>query len=151
MNIPRFWARANADVRGRDGRPLALAAWGWSSTNRSEAEASARDRLGRLVARVEQGLELPRGYAYGERALREEIIEEVRGRGGDLVGVVTRNSYGSAPSSTLGPTPRMRPFSQIGAKITRSCRIFWIWCDTVRGAPHGIATSPLVHVATARR
>src|SRR5262245_52874444 len=34
----------------------------------------------------------------------------------------------SAASCIRGPTARMNPFSQIGAKTTRSCRIFWIWC-----------------------
>ncbi len=95
MNVPRFWARSTADVRNKDGRSLELAAWGWSSNGRSEAEAKARERLARLRSRVEHGLELSHGYAYAERPLREEIVEELRAPRGEVVGVVTRNSYGS--------------------------------------------------------
>ena len=95
MNVPRFWARATADVRNKDGRSLELAAWGWSSNDRSEAEAKARERLARLRSRVEHGLELSHGYAYAERPLREEIVEELRAPRGEVVGVVTRNGYGS--------------------------------------------------------
>jgi len=95
MNVPRFWARSTADVRNKDGRSLELAAWGWSSNDRSEAEAKARERLARLRSRVEHGLELSHGYAYAERPLREEIVEELRAPRGEVVGVVTRNGYGS--------------------------------------------------------
>lgn len=95
MNIPRFWVRARANVRGTRGRTLALAAWGWSSNNRADAESKAHERLGSLVARVEQGLELPRGYGYGQRPLREEILEELRAPAGEILAVVTRNGYGS--------------------------------------------------------
>ena len=51
--------------------------------------------MARLRSRVEQGLELSHGYAYAERPLREEIVEELRTPRGEFVGVVTRNSYGS--------------------------------------------------------
>src|SRR6266852_2289043 len=95
MTVPRFWARSTADVRNKDGRSLELAAWGWSSNDRSEAEAKARERLARLRSRVEHGLELSHGYAYAERPLREEIVEELRAPRGEVVGVVTRNGYGS--------------------------------------------------------
>ena len=61
MNVPRFWARSTADVRNKDGRSLELDAWGWSSNDRSEAEAKARERLARLRSRVEHGLELSHG------------------------------------------------------------------------------------------
>jgi len=67
MNVPRFWARSTADVRNKDGRSLELAAWGWSSNDRAEAEAKARERLARLRSRVEHGLERSHGYAYAER------------------------------------------------------------------------------------
>jgi hypothetical protein len=116
MNVPRFWARSTADVRNKDGRSLELAAWGWSSYDRSEAEAKARERLARLRSRVEHGLELSHGYAYAERPLREEIVEELRAPRGEVVGVVTRNSYGSRVGAWFG-VARHRPEAETLARL----------------------------------
>jgi hypothetical protein len=95
MRIPRFWARAEGTVDKPGGEPLSLMAWGWSDESRDAANALAKQRFGSLVDRVRQGLELPRGYAYGSRPMREEIIEELRGSGGEVRGLLTRNSYGA--------------------------------------------------------
>ena len=54
----------------------------------------ASERLRHLIGRVQQSLELERSYAYGTRPLREEIIQEIHSRAGDITGIVTRNSYG---------------------------------------------------------
>jgi len=94
VNIPRFWAAARGEAR-RGGHTLALLCWGWSNESRGEAEARARESLARLVQRVLRGEDLPRGYGYGTRPLREEIIEELRGADGELAGIVTRNAYGA--------------------------------------------------------
>jgi hypothetical protein len=69
--------------------------WGWSSRDRTEAQAVGRRRLDELLARVRTGLGLPeRGYAYGSRPLREEIIQELL-RDGEPSVLVTRNRYGA--------------------------------------------------------
>lgn len=95
MNVPRYWSRATAEVPRERAGALSLTAWGWSSRDRAEADQLARERLAALVARVREGLELPRGYAYGQRPLREEIVEEIHGTGREALGVITRTSYGS--------------------------------------------------------
>jgi hypothetical protein len=102
MNIPRYWARATAEVRSRraGARHLDLAAWGWSSTGRAEAEQRAQQRLASLVQRVEQGQELPRGYAYGDRPLREEIVLEHRDGAGQVTAILSRNGYGALVLNT---------------------------------------------------
>jgi len=94
MNIPRFWARATADVQRPRGGEMELAAWGWSAAGKSDAEGKARQRLDALITRVRQGLELPHGYGYGARALREEIVQELRAPDGGAAGIVTRNGAG---------------------------------------------------------
>ena len=80
---------------------MELTAWGWSSTGKGDAENTARQRLGALIARVRQGTELPRGYDYGARAMREEIMQELRAADGGLAGVVTRNGYGALVLNTV--------------------------------------------------
>jgi len=94
VNIPRFWVRADGEALGRDGRRIELMAWGWSTVGKAEAQLKARERLDSLSRRVEQGLELPRGYGYGERPMREEIIRELGGEQG-VAAIISRNSYGS--------------------------------------------------------
>jgi hypothetical protein len=101
MNIPLYWVRATGQVPGPGDRRFDLTAWGWSSVGRAEAEQKAHERLASLAQRVQQGLEFPRGYAYGgDRPLREEILREVRDRDGEITGIVTRNSYGSLVPNT---------------------------------------------------
>jgi hypothetical protein len=95
MKIPKYWSKSEGTVEKPDGEPLSLMAWGWSEDSVAAAAAHAKQRFGSLVDRVRQGLELPRGYAYGSRPLREQILEELHGSDGALRGLLTRNSYGS--------------------------------------------------------
>jgi len=95
MKIPRYWIRREGDVSHPDGRSLRLFAWGWSDTSTTEAETRAGERFQSLEQRVRQGLDLPRGYAYGSRPVREQIIEEIGGAAGRPDALLTRNSYGS--------------------------------------------------------
>lgn len=94
MNIPKIWVKAQREIRGKRG-PMQLIAWGWSVDDRGEAQRLASEKLERMVRRVEQGEELSRGYAYGARPMREEIVQELHTRSGEIAGVVTRNSYGA--------------------------------------------------------
>jgi len=95
LKIPKYWMRREGDIQRPDGRPLRLFAWGWSDTSAREAEGRAGDRFRSLQQRVTQGLELPRGYGYGSRPVREQILEEISGPGDRPDAILTRNSYGS--------------------------------------------------------
>ncbi|HEV8613510.1 MAG TPA: hypothetical protein VGQ73_08355 [Gemmatimonadales bacterium] len=103
MEIPGFWARAQDDVQPLRGGRLALVAWGWSTASLADAQAAAAERLRRLLARVRQGEALPKGYAYGSRPIREEIIQELAAGDGDPAAVLTRNRYGSLVLNTARP------------------------------------------------
>jgi hypothetical protein len=94
MNIPRYWTRADGETTQPDGSSIKLTAWGWSATDAADARRNAEDRLSRMLARVESGGALPHKYAYGVRALREEVVEELSRSEGPAA-IVTRNSYGS--------------------------------------------------------
>jgi hypothetical protein len=52
-----------------------------------------------MSARVSQGDEFPSRYAYGDRPMREEIVETIGARG-DGAAIVTRNRYGSLVLNT---------------------------------------------------
>jgi hypothetical protein len=95
MNIPRYWARATAQVTSPGGDRLDLSAYGWSAAGQADAGQRAQERLARLVERVRRNEPLPRGYGYGERPMREEIVLEHRDDHGEVTAVVTRNGYGA--------------------------------------------------------
>src|SRR5436190_10680379 len=100
MRIPKYWIRHEGDVERPDGRSLQLFAWGWSESSPGEAEAKARERFQSLEQRVRQGLELPHKYAYGDRPVREQIIDRITGADGQLDALLTRNSYGAVVLNT---------------------------------------------------
>jgi hypothetical protein len=93
MHIPRFWSKASAEATGAQGQPLALAAWGWGD-DAPQAQREAKSKLDRLLARVRSGEPFPGKYAYGNRPLREEILEAIDG-GGEPRAILTRNRYGA--------------------------------------------------------
>ena len=100
MKIPRHWVRAARTVTGPDGAKQ-LVAWGWSASDRGEAARVAEERLERVIRAFGEGAPPARGYAYGERPLREEIVQELPGRRGeDPEAVVTRNAYGALVLNT---------------------------------------------------
>jgi len=99
MNIPRYWVKSTEDVTLDDGRLINLTAWGWSSINKEEARQKSEERLANLLDRVRRREDLPKNhYLYGNRPLREEIIEEIRTI--DHEAIITRNSYGSLVLNT---------------------------------------------------
>jgi hypothetical protein len=93
VKIPRFWSSAEGDAEVRGASHL-FRAFGWSDASVGEAQAMARERLARLLDRVRRGDALPRGYDYGARPLREEIVRELAGERGPA-GLVTRNRHGA--------------------------------------------------------
>lgn len=95
MRIPRYWVRAEGRTPPDFEGDRTVAVWGWSEESRAAAERDAQQRLTQVLDRLRQGLGFPTGYAYGTRALREEILEELHDRDGSLEALLTRNTYGS--------------------------------------------------------
>lgn len=98
MEIPAYWVKASTEESPGSPLPSKYSAWGWSSRNRAAAEEHANRRLASFVARIEAGEKLPRGYAYGNRPLREEILQELST--GNGAAIVSRNAYGSLVLNT---------------------------------------------------
>ena len=94
MEVPKYWGRVAAEIEDRKKNLYNLVAYRWSSVSMQDALAAAQRRLDELVARVQSGERLP-SYGYGEATpLREPIVEELEHRG-EIIGVITRNSYGA--------------------------------------------------------
>src|SRR5689334_10326372 len=121
MKIPKFWRRVEGDVRKPDGGALHVFAWGWSESSAGEADARARERFQSMEQRVSNGLELPKGYDYGSRPVREQILRQIEGRGGAVDALLTRNAYGSV--------------------VLNAARAMFIDVDAPPVAPRSIVTS----------
>jgi hypothetical protein len=97
MLIPRFWSRAESETVTPDGKPVRFQVWRGSRTSQAEAASLAQEALGRMADRIRRGAGFPEKYTYGDRPLREEVVHELPGAGGDgdPDAAVTRNSYGA--------------------------------------------------------
>lgn len=99
MQIPRYWARANAEATSPSGERFPLRLWGWSTKNAADALAVAERRAADVAGRISRG-ELPDSYEYGRLPLREEIIKEIPSDEAVGEAVITRNHYGVAVLNT---------------------------------------------------
>ncbi len=97
MQIPHFWKKASAPVMDHKGRQFYIARWGWSDTSFEEAFQKARELAQSTAEKLTRRGRLSgsHSYGYGDRPLREEIIQEYSSSdGSDPLAVVTRNAQG---------------------------------------------------------
>lgn len=92
MQIFKYWARASAPV-GTNQHPWDVTCLAGSNESQDHAHRSAQQRA-QAAAEALRRNEMLGPYAYADRPLREELVEEVYARG-TLAGVITRNTYGS--------------------------------------------------------
>jgi hypothetical protein len=86
VNFAPFWARGECE---------GYLSWRWSFSSLAEAQALA-DQAARQVAERFRAGNVPqhhRGY-YPNRPFRELVLQEIKNAAGEVVAVVTRNSYG---------------------------------------------------------
>lgn len=100
MYIPRAWTKVTAEARFPDGRTKPVSVWGWGE-DEFRAKAKGTERLQRVLERVLRGGPFPERYAYGNRPVREEILQSVDGKSKDEPSaLVTRNGYGAQVLNT---------------------------------------------------
>lgn len=84
MNFPKFWARGHSGI---------FSTWRWSDLSINDASSEAQAAAEKLAARFARGERLDK-YGYGNRPMREPVLQEMRNASGEVTSVVTRNSYG---------------------------------------------------------
>lgn len=99
MKIHEFWSRGSADVE-RDGRSWKVVCFGASDESLNDAVRAAEENAERAARAIRRG-EARDSYAYTDRPLREELVEELE-HAGERTAVITRNSYGSLVLNTEG-------------------------------------------------
>ncbi|MDO5675330.1 MAG: hypothetical protein Q4G66_10515 [bacterium] len=93
MIIPKHWACERHEVKLPDGAIWPLRTWGWGE-NEEAARQHAAARAEKVRQRIlQQGILDP--YEYGDRPLREEIVETIDGAADEGRAVITRNRYGA--------------------------------------------------------
>jgi hypothetical protein len=94
MKIPKYWAKATQTSDKADGKEVSFTCWQWSDESVEDARRKASTRASAIVSKLANDIPLDR-YGYADRPLREETLETLTNGAGDLIGVVTRNSYGA--------------------------------------------------------
>ncbi len=97
MRIYRYWAKDGVQVPV-EGRVWNIACFGASNESMDAAVENARLRAEEVSGRLTTGQRLV-SYEYTDRPLREEIKREIH-QGGELIAVITRNSYGALVLNT---------------------------------------------------
>ncbi|MGR9106216.1 MAG: hypothetical protein ACU843_04720 [Gammaproteobacteria bacterium] len=94
MYIPPVWTKVSADERFPDGKEDPIFVWGCGEDEAS-AKSDGAKRLQHVLDRIRRGERFPDKYGYGNRPLREEILETIRSiPGSEPSAIVTRNGYG---------------------------------------------------------
>lgn len=97
MKVFKYWARGSADVETAR-RAWTLVCFGGSNTSLEDAARRAAEKARRVAEAIRMGGKADH-YAYADRPLREEVVEEIS-QGDTLVAVITRNSHGSLVLNT---------------------------------------------------
>ena len=93
MKIPKYWARGFYSTQTHTGKPVNFSCWHWSDRSYEDALDQAQQRARRMAAIYINGQRLDR-YTYGERPIREEVVEVLSNSWNEL-GIITRNAYGA--------------------------------------------------------
>ncbi len=92
MIIQKYWTCKCHEVELPGGAILYLRTWGWGE-NDDAAKQHAAARAEKVRKRILQQ-DIPDPYEYGDRPLREEIVEAIGGAADEGHAMVTRNKYG---------------------------------------------------------
>lgn len=94
MKIPKYWGKGTANGLDSKGKAVEFTCWHWSADGVEEAQRQAQAKAERILSKMMTGEKL-NAYSYGERPLREPIVQVVSSRNKKEVALVTRNSYGA--------------------------------------------------------
>lgn len=100
MYIPREWSKASGDCQTPDGRRFPVSIWGWGD-DPATAKREAAKRLQKMLEKIGRGDPWPDRYAYGNRPLREEILQVFESETpGQPAAILSRNGYGAQVLNT---------------------------------------------------
>ena len=96
MQFAKYWAKGDIDWKSPNpatGQYENFFCWGWSDESEEDAAKVGRERAEQVAAIIRSGIK-PDRYTYGDKPLKEEILESWKSSDGTLFAVVSINSYG---------------------------------------------------------
>ena len=99
MKIPSHWSQATAEEVDGQGHKVSISCWRSSDISQDDAHQSALNAAKRALGRLIRGERLD-DYAYGERPMREEVLNVIADPTGEPWIAITRNSYGAVILNT---------------------------------------------------
>jgi len=96
MKLAKYWAKGEIDrmnINPATGNKERFFCWGWSNDSLADAAENGRQHALRAAAQLDRG-EKPDRYTYGDKALREKILEKWESPEGSAWAALTINSYG---------------------------------------------------------
>ncbi len=93
MKFPKYWAKGRYATVDADNVPVSFECWHWSDASVQDARTQAERRAQMVATKFVAGGAMNR-YNYGERPIREEVVEAIP-VGAREVGLITRNAYGA--------------------------------------------------------
>jgi hypothetical protein len=94
MKFPKYWAKETHQVTNPEGKTISFGCWRWSDASHAEARQWAKTSAQEIAWKIADKQKLDR-YSYGERPLREEVVQVVKDGGNRELAIVTRNAYGA--------------------------------------------------------
>ncbi len=98
MKIRRYWSRHAASLE-HQGEPWTITCFGASDNSPEQAHSDALDRAAQILRYLRDGQRPADDYAYADRPLREEILDETV-EGGRRIAALTRNASGNVVLNT---------------------------------------------------
>jgi len=93
MKFPAYWSKAKVTETDRHGEPWEVTCWRWSDISAGDAQRLAREAAQQAARRLANEQE-PDECFYGQRPLREEVIQLKVDSSGRQTHAITRNPYG---------------------------------------------------------
>ncbi|MBC6609706.1 hypothetical protein H8B15_02150 [Hymenobacter sp. BT507] len=100
MQVYSYWARATLDCADAAGLPYHLTAYAGSDNSEAAAKQAVAQLLHTRHARLLANQALAE-YPTGSAPLREELLQRLHNKQGEMIGALTRNHYGSIVLNTL--------------------------------------------------
>lgn len=100
MKIAKYWEKTEGSALNREGRMYRTTCWGGSSESAEQALKLARAKLRHWARLVQEQPDPFDTYGYESGEIREELVEEITGSDGALIGAITRNGYGALVLNT---------------------------------------------------
>ena len=95
MKFAKYWQKIDLPVDKSIFGRGEISVWGGSNDSPESARVSAENRAGKFKKYIANGFDKRSEYEYWTGFIKEEIVEEIKSDEGNVLAILTRNSYGA--------------------------------------------------------